>query len=77
MMFFDKDGIEIADKEKKLPKNWVLNLEKKWEKEREKGKHGWQVMPCLNCGVGAVIHWEYNLCRKCREDFGHNYFREL
>ena len=55
------------------PSKFISDLEKKFDEEREKGIEVY----CLYCDENKVTHKDYNLCEECREDFGHNYLREL
>ena len=52
---------------------FIMKLELLFELEREKGAK----VLCLYCRENEVKHKKYNLCKKCRKDFGHNYLREL
>ena len=56
--------------------SYVLNIEKSWEKKKQHKLRGC-IMPCLYCNKNPVLHFKYNLCKECRKDFGHNYFRQL
>lgn len=58
----------------KTVSNYILELEKEFDKERKQGK----LLLCLYCKNNTVLDLENsNLCENCKEEFGHMYLREL